>query len=172
MTAIYANNGAGGSYGYIEQTEQQTLLSLPITNWQSFTPSGTWTSNTTYSGQWRRILDTLEVRMRIDLTGAPNAVNLTLNLPSGITIDTTKLPGSGTKYDMLGYVHMEMNGATTSYGGLVTYQHGGSTSIVLPRTTIPNNRIAFNPITQTTPATWANTDWLNINYSVPAVFNL
>lgn len=63
----------------------------PVTDWTSYTPTGLLTSNTTYSGKWRRVGDSMEVQARMAFSGAANAAAATLDIPSGFTIDTSKI---------------------------------------------------------------------------------
>ena len=73
-----------------------------IIPWTSWTPTGSWTSNVTYTGFWRRVGDTAEYQARIACTGAPTTANLTINVNSGQTPDTTKLLGSASDVIVLG----------------------------------------------------------------------
>ena len=66
------------------------------TDWIPFTPTGTWTVNTTYTGRYRRVGDSMEVRWQATLSGAPNNTQLTFNLPSGFTIDSSKMTAGGS----------------------------------------------------------------------------
>lgn len=63
----------------------------PITDWVTYTPTGNWNTNTTYKGRWRRVGDSMEILASVNLTGTPNSATFSINLPSGYTIDTTKL---------------------------------------------------------------------------------
>lgn len=68
------------------------------TDWVSFTPTGSWTANTTYTGRWRRDGDNFIAQIWIVLTGAPTATNLNIDLPtingSLLVMDSAKKPGS------------------------------------------------------------------------------
>ena len=66
----------------------------PITDWTTFTPTGAFTTNTTYTGSYRRVGDSLEMQVHLAFAGAPNSVTSTINLPSGMVVDTTKLTGA------------------------------------------------------------------------------
>lgn len=69
-------------------------ISQPIiTDWQSYTPTGLWVSNTTYTGKWRRVGDTMEVQFDATLSGAPTADAFTVDIPSGHLIDLSKIVG-------------------------------------------------------------------------------
>lgn len=65
-----------------------------IGDWTSFTPTGSFTTNATYTGQWRRVGGDLEMAVKVAFTGATDAASFTLNLPSGLTIDTTRIPST------------------------------------------------------------------------------
>lgn len=88
-------------------TTSGKVSAVNIGAWTSFTPTGSWTTNTTYTGYYRRIGQNLEIRYNLALSGAPDAVDLTLTIPSSLHIDTTAtlgtsvaIPlGSGTAYD-------------------------------------------------------------------------
>ena len=73
---------------------QVVQYGAPVTDWVSYTPTGSWTTNTTYTGKWRRVGDSIQVQAKITLSGAPNAATqLQIGIPSGLTIDTTKKIG-------------------------------------------------------------------------------
>jgi soluble P-type ATPase len=63
-----------------------------VTDWESATLTGTWTTNTSYDSYYRRVGDSLEIQSTISTSGAPNAATLQVNMPSGLTIDLSKLP--------------------------------------------------------------------------------
>lgn len=69
-----------------------------VSEWASYTPTGGWSgANVTYVGRYRRVGDTLECRVEIDATGSPTGTNLTgITLPTGLTIDATKLTSTPT----------------------------------------------------------------------------
>jgi hypothetical protein len=91
-----------------------------ITAWQSFTPVGTWTSNTTYAGKWRRVGENGEYHIIVSVNGSPTAANLQVDLPSGHVIDTNKLAGSGSDYIINGVCRY--NHTTANYvGGGINY---------------------------------------------------
>lgn len=134
----------------------------PITEWTSFTPTGSWSANTTYTGRWRRIGDSLEVQTNIALAGAPTSANLTINLPSGYTIDTAKLAnGTGTLFS-LGSATIITGGSSVGYFGGLFYN---STTSLLVKST--RNTADFATVTQAVPGTFASGDGLNISYRVP-----
>lgn len=80
----------------VQATPDTFIPGAIITEWQSFTPTGSWTVNTTYTGQYRRVGDSAEILYFVSLTGAPNAATLTIDMPTGLSIDTNKELTSAT----------------------------------------------------------------------------
>ena len=143
----------------------QYSFGTPVTDWQSFTPTGSWTTNTTYTGQWRRVGDSIDIRGRISLSGAPNAVTLTVNIPFGLAIDTNKIASdaqrtlglwSGTDTGVQSYTGVIRYASTNSVG--LDCQNGSLTTYVIPAL-----------VNATVPFTWGNTDLAHFSFSVPIV---
>lgn len=74
--------------------------SSAIGPWINFTPTGSWTTNTTYNGKYRQVGDSYEYNIQVATTGAPTAAALTVNLPH--TIDVTKLNSTSAGNEILG----------------------------------------------------------------------
>jgi hypothetical protein len=70
---------------------QPIRVGAAATDWVSYTPTGTWTANTTYTGRYRRVGDSIDFEVKIALSGAPTATSLYVDLPLGLSIDTTKI---------------------------------------------------------------------------------
>lgn len=73
-----------------------TVIKSPsLTTWISYTPN---VSNTTSiairQGFWRRIGDSMELRVGVAWNGAGSGADFTVELPTGYTIDTAKLPSN------------------------------------------------------------------------------
>jgi hypothetical protein len=66
------------------------IIGAPIGDWTSFTPTGNMTTNVTYTGFWRRVGDSMHIRARLAFSGATDATILSVNLPSGYTVDSAK----------------------------------------------------------------------------------
>lgn len=142
---------------------QITNMGVPVTDWVSYTPTGSWTSNTTYSGKWRRVGDTMEGQIVVSLSGTPNATSLTVNLPSGYSIDTNKISPS-TENKNIGRTSI-LDSGTVNYQGYVGY--AGTTQLLLgvwPNATYTSS-VGIN---STTPiATLAAGDTIWATFSVP-----
>lgn len=110
---------------------QTQLAGAPVTDWQSYTPTvsnlGTGGSGVNV-GFWRRVGDTLEVRVQWqkDGSGGSGASLVTWTLPSGLTVDPTKartvtsavVSGGGFTYSVeaSGQYHPAVPVVTTSVG--------------------------------------------------------
>lgn len=134
--------------------------SSPVSNWTSYTPTGNWTTNTTYTGKYRCTGQTLEIAADVTLSGAPGgSTNFTVGLPSSFTGDTTNLPGSndgkpvGTWYGE--------DAGTLSYGG-ACYYTVGSNAFLCSYNTSPN------VITKTNPFTFGASDFVAIKVALPS----
>ena len=132
--------------------------------WVSFTPTGSWTTNTTYTGSWRRVGNFIEIRNTLILSGAPNAVILTVNIPSGLTIDTADYPSG--KPGPSGQTYTIDAGVGTYSGGV----NQNNTTSVYPLARNANATYAMDTaITSTIPITYANTDEIRIFYRAAIV---
>lgn len=57
---------------------------------KTFTPTGSLTTNVTYTGNWHRNGEFAEIEYYLTFSGATDAGVITLNMPSGLVIDTSK----------------------------------------------------------------------------------
>lgn len=142
-----------------------TVSAGPIT----WTPTGSWTTNTTYSnGNYWRDCDKISGHFRIDLAGAPTAASLSVNLPTGLTVDTTVMP-TGYSFNVGDVVIVDastsdriagtvrVNSSTTP--ALIIHYHAQNT----PSTDQTINR-TFSSVNATAPMTWASTDWMTVTF--------
>lgn len=138
----------------------------PVTDWQQFTPSGSWSTNTTYYGMKRRVGDDLEIYGEVKCSGAPTAGNLTISLPSGLTIDTSKLPNSAADdYKVLGEALYQNTGLAAS--GQVYYV--SSTSVGLLVDNAAGTYVNTVAVTNTVPYTAASGTTYHFRFTVPIV---
>lgn len=131
--------------------------------WVSFTPTGAWTTNTTYTGRYRRVGQGMEIQYGISLAGAPNAANLTVNMPPGFTIDTSALSLSGSStFERIGFCNIGDSGTGTLSG---TMLYNTTTTIQV----YGSEDVAGydSQLSQTTPITFASGDKINCWVSVP-----
>jgi hypothetical protein len=100
-----------------------------VGDWVSFTPTGSWSTNTTYTGRYRRVGDSIDIRYFIALSGTPTAASLSVNMPTGFTIDSTKYPGNNR--NTVGRVLYYDNGGASTGQLLGNAQYGSTTTIDL-----------------------------------------
>lgn len=140
-----------------------------ITSTVSFTPTGSWTTNTTYYGRVTRLNDSIFVQMLIVLAGAPDTATLTINPPTGFTLDETKMIGIGgttSPAQYIGFAAALDSGTATRGNGIIRYDLTNNNFNVFFCTTNPN---IGTTVTQASPQTWASGDALWATYWAPIV---
>jgi hypothetical protein len=143
---------------------QVALYGAPVSDWTAFTPTGSWSSNTTYTGFWRRVGDSMEIDVKIATAGAPTSAQLTVNIPSGYSIDTAKLSNSSD--GVLGMLTVRDGGVATYAGYVVP---SSSTAVSMCSIDDAAAAVALTTITQAVPITFENTDSVNAIFRVPIV---
>lgn len=128
-----------------------------ISDWVSYTPTGSWVSNTTYTGRWRRVGDSAEIQYDLAIAGAPTSADLTLNLPSGLAIDTAKL--ASTTFPGVGYGSIFDSG-TRTYEVIPTLN---GTTVYLIHTESGNTGL----VNATNPITFAANDRVSVTLRLP-----
>lgn len=157
---------------YVDQGILEAGLKTQVANnigpWTTFTPTGTWTTNTTYTGKYRQVGENYEYQMEAATSGAPTATTLSFNLPSGHVIDTAKMITVSGNYPVI------PSSATTSLDAgiqIFNSQVGANTSTsVSPLTsgaTLTNVNIGL--VTQAAPFTFGSGDKVAVSFSVPIV---
>lgn len=134
-----------------------------LTDWVSFTPTGSWSTNTTYTGYYRRVGDSLEVDVTVSTSGAPTAATLTINIPNGLSIDSTKL--TSPTYYKLGSGVLRQTGQTPLY---VRYNNATSVTITYPSVSGANIEPGNN-VDSTHPAAFGAGNNLEVRFLVPIV---
>ena len=134
--------------------------------WVAFTPTGSWTANTTYTGFYRQVGTNYEYSVDLAITGTPTTASLSINLPSGHVIDTTKLAvSSASVTGSLGYGSGQDVG-TGNFGASVFYKD--TTSVYVSSfMTGGANSSGQATINQGNPMVWANGDKLVLFFTVP-----
>lgn len=149
--------------GWISISGSESSSVSNITTLTPYTPTGTFTTNTTYVGMWRRVGDTMEVRIDINFSGAPNSTTLTsVSIPSGYTIDTAKLPSAVSAAGQIGNCSF-LDAATATYNETqVVYS---STTSVRPYG--PQSASVVASVTQAFPFTFGSGDKIFLDFKVP-----
>jgi hypothetical protein len=145
--------------------EAKVVSGATVTDWTSWTPTGSWVSgNETYTGRWRRVGDNGEYEVKIACTGAVTATSLTVNLPSGHVIDTNKIvyQSSNATFGIIALV----DSGTAYETGIVKYNNTTSIAAAVIKTdsTYANEGIS---VTNAVPYTFANGDVVHLKFAVP-----
>ena len=120
-----------------------------------FTPTGSWTSNSTYTGVWWRAGDRYHFRVRVALSGAPNATSLTINyLTGGLSVDTAKMLGTTTN-GAVPFAKCNIRAAGGGYEGEAYYN---GTSLAPVSINSASTYAAITNTSATIPATFASGD--------------
>jgi len=173
LVNINASTGAYTMYLDDISVGPQIAPSGPaMTDWgnQAWTPTGSWVTNTTYTGKWRRVGDSMEADVFISLTGAPTATGLSINMPSGLSIDTTKVANSGVDSTIVGSGLVVQAGL--SYPITVVEIASSTTIRVGTQTTVSGTNpqpITDAIVTNTVPITFASGATVAITFRVPIV---
>ena len=143
----------------------------PVSDWELVVCDSSWTSNSTHTCYMKRTGDTLTVRVKINLTGTPTGTQLILNVPIGLTIDTTKLNNSTQLRSTVVGKGMVTNESSGSGRFNITAFYNSTTSI---STYVSNatSTILYtaDAVTATTPINpLVSLDVVEVEYSVPIV---
>lgn len=111
----------------IKTTASRYVYGTPISDWVSWTPTGSWTGAVTYTGYKRRVGSNQEYRVKVATSGAPTGTTLSINLAE--TIDTTKISSTDQYREIFGDVIFDDTG-TGIYYGKVAYNSSTSVSIL------------------------------------------
>ena len=146
-----------------------------FTDWVDWTPTGSWTSNVTYSGKWRRVGSEMEVLIMIQATGTMTSTGaLTMDaVPSGYSVDESQLLYVGeaaAKAPTLGIgMVLDGPGGHASYATRVGYNGAGSNEIAILVEASNGTYGYFEPVisSSTAPFAWATGDYGWASYKVP-----
>ncbi len=130
-----------------------------------WTPTGAWSTNTTYTGSWRRVGECAEIQVNVATSGAPDSATLLINLPTGLVIDTTKLSASTAGITILFSQGDIDDSGTTFYQVAASYQT--TTSIRAKYLSVTTHTYAN--VTQAAPVTFGAGDSVYIKFIVPIV---
>jgi len=168
-----ANFTDSGDEWAIQTGNADLNVGIPVpdhTDWgdSSWTPTGSWVSGITYSGLWRRVGDNMEAQVEIDCSGGVTSTGLTINMPSGYSIDSSKLAhitsnemkvGYGTAQDtgVMAYpLNVRYSDATTLIVHALIDDQGAGSAYV--------GRAQVN---DTIPLSFASGDNISLFWSVP-----
>ena len=133
------------------------VYGTPITDWVSWTPTGSWTTNTTYTGKKRRVGDEYEYMVKVATSGAPTATSLSINLSE--TIDTSKVTSTGIYAS-----GFEKSGVANDSGNAYPVKVLYNTATVVSVTTGASPAAL---VSNTAPFTFAAGDEINVRFTLP-----
>lgn len=139
-----------------------------VTSWATYAPTSSWgITNTTYTGQWRRVGDTMDVQVTVSLAGAPINAQLSVALPTGFTMNVAKFsfptPDAGIA-PLLGQCLFEDSSSAMFWGRAVYLTP--TTTVVYAMAT--GSSYASQAATSATvPFTFGANDSVDIKFSVP-----
>jgi hypothetical protein len=133
--------------------------------WTAFTPTGTWTVNTTYSGYYLQVGKILFLRYTAACTGAPNAVALQFGgLPGGFTYNGTPIGFEAS----MGNCYIRAGGGNRYQGEI----HISGSILIQPRYyNVVGSLIQDgpSPVTNLLPAAFVSGDFVVTTFWVPIV---
>jgi hypothetical protein len=139
-----------------------------MSDWTAYTPTFTWTTNASHSGQWRRVGDSINVLTITTFSGAntqggPGAISL----PPGLSIDVTKLPTTATseKTYAIGTWQALDSGTNSTYSGIILYRRDtGNFSLAYPTSSTTATALDTSV---NLPFTIAANDTISCNFTLP-----
>lgn len=144
---------------------QSALYGAVVTDWVSYTPTGSWVANTTYTGFWRRVGSKAELRIRATTSGAPTSATWTASLPAGLSIDTAKLTGADSSASFGTGIALA-NPGVSYYEITAVYNSATTLKAVTLDNAAASVHILFD-LTDTVPNTFGTGSIIEIEASVP-----
>jgi hypothetical protein len=133
-----------------------------LSEWTAYTPTGTWSTNTTYTGFYKRVGEEMELDITVSTSGAPTSATLNVNLPSGFTVDTSKLSNTNTVGGYTLGSATVLDSGTGSFIAMPKYK--STTALEMNVVTGSGTEVLVNA---TTPMTFASGDTVHILARVP-----
>lgn len=136
-----------------------------FTSTNTWTPTGSWVSGATYTGNYERFRNIGHFSVYIAVTGAPTATQLIIDMPAGLTIDAAKLLSTDAGMLFKGVVTLKDTSTAFWYSGGVSY--ASTTTVEIDVFTVPTLSLRLSGVTNLVPFTFANTDWIKIEFEAP-----
>lgn len=149
----------------VNSTTRTAVPGAPGTDWITYTPTGSWVTNATYTGRYRIDGPDMEVQIKVTCTGAPTATSLTVNIPPGYTIDTNNLLANTSATDWVFGTAAALDAGTQQYPAIV--QFFNTTSVSFRNPSGGTLGIAGAQISNTAPFTFGSGDTVTSTFKVP-----
>lgn len=131
----------------------------------SWTPTGSWSTNTTYTGKYTRFGRWALMEVKAALSGAPTATALTINMPSGMTIDTDAMVAFAATDDQSFGQGTAVDSGTANYPIRIGYQT--TTVLRVFAATATGSYTAGAAVSESIPITFGASDSVNLRFWVP-----
>lgn len=133
----------------------------------AYTPGTNVTTNTATAGFWMRDGADILLDLQISWSGSPTAFStIDLDLPTGLTVDTTKMNSTTASRENVGYgVYFDPSGGTTRYGVLVQYHD--TNTVRLKYSSVSGSFTHYLDISSTSPFTTGNAVYANAKVRLP-----
>jgi len=165
--AVIASQASAGAssieFDNFTCSRQTAPIGPVVTDWVSYTPTGSWVSGATYTGKYRRVGDSIQCSVKIAITGPVTATDLQVSIPSGFSIDTAKMASGDFLQSVFGTAHAHDVSTLAHYNLQIGYA-----SPTLLFFTVQNQLTGqVISVTNTAPQTWANGDAIHATFMVP-----
>lgn len=127
--------------------------------WTAFTPTGSWNTNVTYSGFYKRVGDSIIMDVTVTCSGAPNATTLSINLANSLVMDTAKMSLATAANISMGQTTVFDAGTDNNVGRI---KWGSSTTIIPEIDNVSGTYSASRSVTQALPITFGASDTVHI----------
>jgi hypothetical protein len=129
-------------------TEWWSIARSGETGWKTFTGGGTWTTNTTYTAEFKRDGDELDMRYHVVAAGAVGpggGTQLRLNIPTGLTVNEGTVLDGPSVPPFLGQCFVYDSNTSVRIWGVTAYIDNDSTTVrvYLPQMDV-NTTLNFN----------------------------
>lgn len=170
---LYAKSSDGLLYSK-DDAGTESLVSA--SRWFTVTFTGSWSTNTTYVGKARWVgPGIMECQLVLEIAGQPTDAVLTINPPTGYTLDTSGFVFSSgassstvTEAPMIGVSHAFDDGVARYAPGVVMVSSSASTSVIPLLTSLPSGTVtqAGTTISRTSPHAWGAGDRVFLRFTI------
>lgn len=141
---------------------QLAVKGMPALENVTWTPTGSWVSNTTYTGKYSRFGNWAAVSVKVATSNAPTSATLTITTSGIGTIDTSALTDTGAALGSL-LSTGEASDSGTSYK--VHAKYSSTTAVTIAYQS--NTSGAESNVTQAAPFTFGATDYVDVKFWIP-----
>ena len=160
--AEFANQATGLS----ARNVQDALVEIAGADWVSWTPTGTWTGNVTYSGYYRVSNGLLHCIGEVLCGAGPTpASNLEIDFPPAYVFN----PNVGLAWNhIVGHLVARDTSPAQSYPGVCVFD-GVSSNVNMYVFNAASTYASHAAITPTVPISFVANDYIRFNFTIPVV---